>query len=123
VSSPSYQTLAPGWHIGFGHLPDVGPGVGACCASCQAGGPCTGCTSDTGTGSNPETLPIPPVPIHDVRLKPGDTSFPVGFGQPANAPVVTTSVPVAVVASWAVPVAIAAVAGLFGFGVAYFISK
>jgi hypothetical protein len=119
LSALSYRTFAPGWHVGLGHAPVAG----TCCASCQAGGPCSGCGSGAGTGSNPETLPIPPLPIHDVRLKPGDTSFPVGFGQPANAPIATTSVPVAVVASWAVPVSIAVLAGLAGFGVAYFISK
>jgi len=83
---------------GSGSAQGVGKG---CCASCKQGGPCDGCSK-----------PKAPISV------PGSTSFPVGFGQ-TGAPITTTSVPVAVVSSWAFPLTVAFLSAAAGFGLAY----
>lgn len=82
-----------------------------CCARCgQTGGSCAG---EQNTIANPCSQPQASPSI------PGSTSFPVGFGQGP----ITTQVPaVAVVSSWAVPLAIGLVSAAAGFGLAYWIA-
>jgi hypothetical protein len=92
-----------------------GVGKEPCCASCASGGPCTGCGSE-GVAMPPCSTPKATPSI------PGSTSFPVGFGQSSSAPVTTTSVPVAMVTAWAVPLVIGAISIAAGFGLAYAIN-
>jgi hypothetical protein len=105
VSGPSPEAFPPASNV-----PLAARGLGACCTSCEHGGTCE-CA-----------LPAVSQPKAPISV-PGSTSFPVGFGQPANAPITTTSVPVAMASSWTVPLAIALACGAAGFGLAYLISK
>jgi len=86
-----------------------------CCARCgQTGGSCAG---EQNTIANPCSQPQAPPSI------PGSTSFPVGFGRGVGQGPITTQVPaVAVVSSWAVPLAIGLVSAAAGFGLAYWIA-
>jgi hypothetical protein len=92
-----------------------------CCGGCASGQGCEG-TPATPTGSS-NTLASPCSKKKAPMSIPGTTSFPVGFGQPSNAPITTTSVPVAMAAGWGVPIAIALVSAAAGFGLAYLVAK
>lgn len=97
-----------------GSEPILGLGNAPCCRGCASGGSCEGsCPSNT---QPPCSEPKAPPSI------PGSTSFPVGFGQDASPPAVTTSTVASAISGWGVPLAVGAVSIAAGFGLAYVIS-
>jgi hypothetical protein len=54
---------------------------------------------------------------------PGDTSFPVGFGQTDTTPTSTLSTVGDALAGWGVPLTVGVIAVAAGFGLAYVISN
>jgi hypothetical protein len=123
VAGPTYVALMKECHpsvTGLGaapRAPQVFPPVApvaddACCASCEQGGPCGGCGMPAGTICG-DSVSSPGVP--------GRSAFPVGFGGRARGlgQASTATIAADTATGWGVPIVIAGIACVAGFGLAY----